>query len=114
MIRNPRNMLMEFPIILFKCFTLMSKVALRKRAKPLKMISDLKWVELCYKYLSYSWNIGINGSSLKLFARSEEADPTMTYPLLLNRPTTKSDKKNKMLYFLSFNRSFYRVYELFV
>jgi hypothetical protein len=49
----------------------------------------------------------MSGSSLKLFARSEEAEPTMTYPLLLNRPTTNRDKKNKALYFFCFNRSFY-------
>ena len=41
MIRNPRNMLMEFTIILFKCLTLMRKVALMKRVKLLNMISDL-------------------------------------------------------------------------
>jgi hypothetical protein len=41
MMRNPRNMLMEFTIILLKCFTLMRKVALMKRAKLLNMIRDL-------------------------------------------------------------------------
>jgi hypothetical protein len=41
MIRNPRNMLIEFIIILLKCFTLMRKVALMKRVKLLNMIKDL-------------------------------------------------------------------------
>lgn len=106
MIRKPRNMFIEFAIILLKCLTLIRKVALMNRDKLLKMIRDLNLAGY-YQKLSYSWNNGISGSSLKLFARSEEAEPTMTYPLLLNRPTTKSDKKNKALYFFCFNRSFY-------
>ena len=51
-------------------------------------------------------NMDINSFSLKISARLEDAVLTITYPLLLNRPMTKSEKKNLIEYTLSLSISF--------
>ena len=50
--------------------------------------------------------MGISDSFPKDLARSDEAEPTITYPLLLNSPITNKDIKNMTLYFVCFRISF--------